>query len=127
MAAKEKAQKIIDTNPVAVFSKSYCPYCKKTKQLLSESGAKFYLIELDEVGMYSLSIITVKSLLVPLRRILMAVSTDDGADIQAALEELTGQRSVPNIFIGQKHIGGNSDLQGKKDELPTLLKDAGAV
>lgn len=34
---------------------------------------------------------------------------------------------MPNIFIGQKHIGGNSELQGKKKELPELLKGAGAV
>jgi glutaredoxin 3 len=34
---------------------------------------------------------------------------------------------VPNIFINHKHIGGNSDLQAKKAELPQLLKDAGAL
>lgn len=34
----------------AVFSKSYCPYCKATKSLLNEKGAKFYSIELDQVG-----------------------------------------------------------------------------
>jgi glutaredoxin 3 len=49
-AAKTKVQSIIDENPVAVFSKSYCPYCKATKELLSEKGAKFYAIELDQVG-----------------------------------------------------------------------------
>jgi glutaredoxin 3 len=54
-------------------------------------------------------------------------STDDGAAIQDALEEITKQRSVPNIFINKKHIGGNSDLQAKKSELPNLLKEAGAV
>ncbi|KAI9720877.1 MAG: hypothetical protein M1812_002716 [Candelaria pacifica] len=54
-------------------------------------------------------------------------AVDDGADLQDALQEITGQRSVPNIFIAQKHIGGNSDLQGKKGDLPQLLKDAGAV
>lgn len=85
----------------AVFSKSYCPYCKATKSLLSEMGVKPYIIELDQV--------------------------DDGADIQDALEDMTHQRSVPNIFIGQKHIGGNSELQGKKKELPQLLKDAHAI
>jgi len=53
--------------------------------------------------------------------------TDDGADIQDALAELTGQRTVPNIFINKKHIGGNSDLQAKKGQLPDLLKAAGAV
>ena len=53
--------------------------------------------------------------------------TDDGAAIQDALEEITQQRSVPNIFINHKHIGGNSDLQAKRSELPDLLKEAGAV
>ncbi|KAI4093763.1 MAG: hypothetical protein LQ348_003703 [Seirophora lacunosa] len=100
-AAKTKAQGIIDDNAVAVFSKSYCPYCRASKTLLSEMGAKFYVIEMDQV--------------------------DDGADLQNALEEINGQRSVPNIYIAQKHIGGNSDLQAKKAELPDLLKDAGAV
>lgn len=101
MSAAKKAQSIIDDNAVAVFSKSYCPYCKAAKSLLTENGAKFYTIELDQV--------------------------DDGADIQDALEEITSQRSVPNIFIAQKHIGGNSDLQAKKAQLPNLLKEAGAV
>jgi glutaredoxin 3 len=40
---------------------------------------------------------------------------------------MTNQRSVPNIFINKKHIGGNSDLQAKKSELPALLKGAGAL
>jgi glutaredoxin 3 len=52
---------------------------------------------------------------------------DDGADIQDALREITGQSTVPNIFIGQKHIGGNSDLQARKSELPALLQAAGAL
>ncbi|KAL8677642.1 MAG: hypothetical protein Q9224_006549 [Gallowayella concinna] len=100
-AAKTKAQSIIDENAVAVFSKSYCPYCHASKKLLSEQGAKFYVIELDQV--------------------------DDGADLQDALQEINGQRSVPNIYIAQKHIGGNSELQAKKGELPGLLQEAGAV
>ena len=52
---------------------------------------------------------------------------DDGSDIQNALREMTGQSSVPNIFIDKKHIGGNSELQAKKSELPTLLKEANAI
>ncbi|KAF2647230.1 glutaredoxin, partial [Lophiostoma macrostomum CBS 122681] len=100
-ATKTKVQGIIDENPVAVFSKSYCPYCRAAKQLLSDSGAKFYAIELDQV--------------------------DDGSAIQESLADITGQRTVPNIFIGREHIGGNSELQGKKGKLPTLLKEAGAV
>ncbi len=59
--------------------------------------------------------------------VLMENVIDDGAAIQDALQDITNQRSVPNIFIGQKHIGGNSDLQAKRSQLPELLKEAGAL
>ena len=49
--AKSKAQQIINDNSVVVFSKSYCPYCRATKSLLDERKAKYYKIELDQVGM----------------------------------------------------------------------------
>ncbi|KAF2101681.1 putative glutaredoxin Grx1 [Rhizodiscina lignyota] len=100
-AAKTKAQGLIDENGVMVFSKSYCPYCRAAKQLLSDNGAKFQAIELDQV--------------------------DDGAAIQDALEEMTNQRSVPNIFINKQHIGGNSDLQFRKKQIPKLLEEAHAL
>jgi hypothetical protein len=51
--AKTKAQKIIDENNVVVFSKSYCPYCKASKALLNEKGAKYFLMELDQVGEFT--------------------------------------------------------------------------
>jgi glutaredoxin 3 len=51
-AAKQKAQKIIDDNSVVVFSKSYCPYCRASKSLLNEKHAKYFLMELDEVGKF---------------------------------------------------------------------------
>jgi glutaredoxin len=50
VSAREKAQKIIDENSVVVFSKSYCPYCRASKSLLNEKHAKYFLMELDEVG-----------------------------------------------------------------------------
>jgi glutaredoxin 3 len=49
-AAKAKAQRIIDENNVVVFSKSYCPYCKASKALLNEKNAKYFSMELDQVG-----------------------------------------------------------------------------
>lgn len=54
---------------------------------------------------------------------------DEGDQIQAYLGEKTGQRTVPNIFIEQKHIGGNSDLQKIKNagKLKELLVSAGAT
>ena len=50
-AAKQKTQQIIAQNGVVVFSKSYCPYCRASKALLNEKHAKYFLMELDEVGM----------------------------------------------------------------------------
>ncbi|GKZ24910.1 hypothetical protein AbraIFM66951_000688 [Aspergillus brasiliensis] len=101
-AAKTKAQTLINENGVVVFSKSYCPYCTASKNLLNELGAKYTTLELDQLP--------------------------DGADLQDALQEISQQRTVPNIFIKQQHIGGNSDLQSKKkEELKGLLTEAGAL
>lgn len=57
----------------------------------------------------------------------LTILIDDGSAIQSALADLTGQSTVPNIFIAKQHIGGNSDLQAKKGDLPNLLKSAGAI
>jgi glutaredoxin 3 len=106
---------------IVVFSKSYCPYCNSTKSLLSSLDAKFYSLELDQIGTYFFffSDLGIKAN--------AEMKPDDGAALQDALQEITNQRSVPNVFINQKHIGGNSDLQARKNELPQLLKDAGAL
>ncbi|PQP99520.1 glutaredoxin [Prunus yedoensis var. nudiflora] len=78
--AVSKVKTIVNSNPVVVFSKTYCGYCKRVKQLLTQLGATYKVIELDE--------------------------GTDGDETQAALAEWTGQRTVPNVFIGGKHIGG---------------------
>jgi glutaredoxin 3 len=52
-AAKTKAQNLINENGVVVFSKSYCPYCKSSKDLLNKLGAKFEVLELDQIGEFS--------------------------------------------------------------------------
>lgn len=51
---------------------------------------------------------------------------DDGAEIQNALLEITGQKTVPNVFIGGQHIGGNSDVQELKiaNQLEPKIKAA---
>lgn len=103
-ATLDKTQSLIVSDKVVVFSKTHCPYCRSTKQLLAElgvgadSGKNLTVLELDRL--------------------------EDGPAMQDALQEITGQRTVPNIFIGGKHIGGNSDLQGLKRQgkLVELLK-----
>ena len=87
---------LYNTQQVIVFSKSYCPFCTKTKSLFDTLGVEYKVYELDQMN--------------------------DGPELQAALFELSNQRSVPNVFIKQKHIGGNDDTQklaktGKLNEL----------
>ena len=36
---------------------------------------------------------------------------DNGSEVQAALLDISGQRTVPNVFIKGKHMGGNDDTQ----------------
>ncbi|KAJ3031058.1 UNVERIFIED_CONTAM: hypothetical protein HDU68_006646 [Siphonaria sp. JEL0065] len=92
MGAKDIVETGIASNKVIVFSKSYCPYCIKAKRLLQKYNVTFEVLELDQ--------------------------REDGDDIQAYLAQKTGQRTVPNIFIGGNQIGGCDaihalDAQGK--------------
>ena len=53
----------------------------------------------------------------------------NGQQMQDTLAEITGQRTVPNVFIGGKHIGGNDATQSlfRAGTLNALLKGAGAL
>ena len=90
----------ISAHKVVVFSKSYCPYCTYTKDLFKKaefSGIDVVTHELDK------------------RR--------DGAAIQSALASMSGQRTVPSVWVGGKFVGGNSETQSsyKSGELKTML------
>lgn len=82
---------------VVVFSKTYCPYCTATKQLLSGMNIDAKIVELDKL--------------------------DNGSEIQSALLDITGQRTVPNVFIKGKHLGGNDVTQAaaKNGKLKEML------
>ena len=47
----------------------------------------------------------------------------DGNEIQVALLAMTGQRTVPNVFIKGKHLGGNDDTHAAlaSGKLQTML------
>jgi len=53
----------------------------------------------------------------------------DGPELQDALKEWTGQRTVPNVFINGKHIGGCDDTMALNNDgkLVALLTEAGAI
>ena len=49
---------------------------------------------------------------------------ENGAEIQNALLVISGQRTVPNVFIKGKHLGGNDDTQAaaRSGKLEEMLK-----
>ena len=95
----------IEANKVFIAHKSYCPYCHSTLSLINEKIKQNILKEED---VYYLELDTM----------------DDGSDYQDALQEISGQRTVPNVYINNKHIGGNSDLQAlnSSGQLDKLLQ-----
>ena len=100
-AVKERVKELVLGHTVVLFSKSYCPFCTKVKALFAKLGAEqITAIELDQ--------------------------DKDGPAIQAVLLEVTGQGTVPNVFVGGQHIGGNDDAQAKaaSGELQTMLSTA---
>ncbi|TYI68589.1 hypothetical protein E1A91_D08G098800v1 [Gossypium mustelinum] len=76
-------KKTISAHKIVIFSKSYCPYCRKAKSVFKELKEVPFVVELDE--------------------------RDDGWNIQDALSEIVGRRTVPQVFINEKHIGGSDD------------------
>ncbi|CAN5427829.1 glutaredoxin 3 [soil metagenome] len=80
---------------VKIFTTQYCPFCIRAKALLKQRGVdNFEEIKIDEH---------------PTER--------------ATMIQLSGRRTVPQIFIGDKHVGGCDDLQAldRKGELEPLL------
>ncbi|CAO0797464.1 unnamed protein product [Mucor circinelloides] len=77
-------EEAIKNNKVVIFTKSTCPYSKKAKALLDGYNIKYKNIELD--------------------------THPNGDAIQDYLAKKTSQKTVPNIFIDQKHIGGSDEL-----------------
>ncbi|KAJ8543953.1 hypothetical protein K7X08_025571 [Anisodus acutangulus] len=108
-------KKTISSHSIAIFSKSYCPYCRKAKAVFKELKQKPYVVELDEreseKDLFSNS------------RILLFLLSDDGWSIQDALSEIVGRRTVPQVFINGKHIGGSDDTVDayENGELAKLL------
>ncbi|KAK7032780.1 glutaredoxin [Favolaschia claudopus] len=99
MSVQEIVENAIDNNKIAIFSKSWCPYCKKAKALFAAEfpEEKPLVIELDE--------------------------REDGDQIQQYLANKTGQTSVPNIFVNKQQVGGNDKTQAafKSGELKRLV------
>ncbi|WAH58457.1 glutaredoxin 3 [Pseudomonas silvicola] len=78
---------------VVVYSSDWCPYCMRAKALLESKGVTFEEIRVD-----------------------------GQPQVRAAMAQKAGRTSVPQIWIGERHVGGCDDLYaleraGKLDAL----------
>lgn len=87
-ATGEGIRGFLEENPVAMYSFTTCPFCRKAKDYLEERAIPYASIELD---------------LLP---------GNEGNEIRAELGRLTKRTSVPSIFIGGDYIGGCNDGPG---------------
>ena len=67
---------------VTMYTTAFCPYCVRAKQLLKNRGVE----DIQEIRV------------------------DQDAAQRARMMEITGRRTVPQIFIGDGHVGGCDDL-----------------
>lgn len=80
---------------VTIYTTRFCPYCIMAKQLLAKKGTKVEEIDVSRRG-----------------------------DLRAEMTEKAGGRtSVPQIWIGERHVGGCDELYelDRVGELDTLL------
>lgn len=82
------------TPPITMYTTGWCPYCARARALLERKGAHWTEIDVEAE---------------PARR--------------AEMVERSGRRTVPQIFIGERHVGGSDDLHelDRTGELDALL------
>ena len=85
-------------NHVRMYTTQVCPYCIRAKQLLQARG----VAQIEEIRV------------------------DLDPDERARMMEITGRRTVPQIFIGDTHVGGCDDLVAldQRGGLAPLLRQA---
>jgi len=79
---------------ITVYYAPFCPYCGWAKQLLKAKNVEFTLININ-----------------------------DGQELRQEMEQRAGRTSVPQIFIGDTHVGGYDDMAALDDkgELDSLI------
>ena len=67
--------------PVKMYTTRFCPYCVAARRLLDSKGVEFE-----------------------------DIAVDGNAPLRRQMSELAGQHTVPQIWIGDLHVGGYTDL-----------------
>jgi glutaredoxin 3 len=85
---------------IVIYTSRYCPYCFRAKALLDSKGLRY-----------------------------QEIVVDDDAALRAEMEQKSGRYTVPQIWVGDTHVGGCDDLhaQDRSGRLETLLQQGGGV
>lgn len=83
---------------VKMYTTAVCPYCVRAKQVLKAKGVE----QIEEIRV------------------------DTSPELREYMMQITGRRTVPQIFIGDTHVGGCDDLMAldAKGGLVPLLQGA---
>ncbi|MCG5245437.1 glutaredoxin 3 [Methylorubrum extorquens] len=68
--------------PVTIYTTAWCPYCSAAKSLLREKGVSFNEIDVEKTA----------------------------GSRATMIQRAGGRTSVPQIFVGDRHVGGCDDL-----------------
>jgi glutaredoxin 3 len=81
---------------IVVYATDYCPYCWRARALLDRKGAGYTILNVNRDPL-----------------------------LWDEITRRTGRDTVPQIFIGDRHVGGCDDLYAleRRGELDPLLKD----
>jgi cysteine synthase A len=103
--ARKFLQSTIDdgAQPVVMFALEWCEFSWSVRKMFAHYGIPYRSVDLDSV----------------------AYQKDNrGGNIRAAIQEQTGLKTIPQIYIGGKHVGGATELfdAAKDGSMATLLK-----
>jgi cysteine synthase A len=92
-----------DENPVVMFSHEWCEFCWSVRKMFAKYEIPYVTVDLDSVAYQQ---------------------DNKGGKIRAALLDKTGSKTIPQIFVGGRFIGGATELfDSQKDgELAELLE-----
>ena len=88
-AAASFVSKVAEENSVVMFALEWCEFCWSVRKLFTKLGIAYRSVDVDSVEYQK---------------------DDLGGKIRAVLADRTGQKTMPQIYIGGEHIGGCTDL-----------------
>lgn len=86
--AVAQVKKIVSEKPVVLFALEWCEFCWSVRKMFAEAGIEYHSVDLDSVTYQKDGL---------------------GADLRAALRDITGIPTIPQIFVGGQHVGGATE------------------